>query len=71
MSTLKGFWILANAFRPNMVTGTKTKKVTSSAVIRPGVKSWNRFKIPPVGKVVLAARGTGSGTPEMSENWRL
>jgi hypothetical protein len=52
--------MLANAFRPNMVTGTKMKKVTSNAVIRPGVKSWNRFKMPPVGRVVLAARGPAS-----------
>ena len=52
--------MLAKAFRPNIVTGTKMKKVTSNEVIRPGVKSWNRFKIPPVGRVVLAARETAS-----------
>ena len=67
--------MLANAFKPNMVTGTKTKKVRSSAVIRPGVKSWKRFKMPPVGRVVLAASETASnfraGCSGTSGAWRL
>ena len=75
VSTLNGFWILASALRPNMVTGTKMKKATSSPVIRPGVKSWYRFKMPPVGKVALAVRGTASkfrtGRSGASRDWRL
>jgi len=42
---------------PRRITGTTTKKAMKSEMMRAGVRSWYRLRMPPVGREVFVVDG--------------
>ena len=64
-----GDWRLASALIPSAITGTNTKNTKTRVRIRPGVRSWYRFRMP-VSAVVLFGAENNEPESGVSPSWR-